>query len=109
MTKKRSASAQSWSVHWSSKALSDLERIADYIALDDEVLAERWVSTLIAQAESMTSAPYARRRVPELGRDDVRETFLRTYRIVYRVSEHRIDVLTVFEGHRSFPDDLDTR
>lgn len=107
MSKSRRASAEPWSIHWSSRALSDLEAIADPIALDDEVAAERWVDRLIAQAESVKSAPHARRRVPELGREDVRETFLRTYRIVYRVSEQRIDVLTVFEGHRSFPDDLD--
>jgi toxin ParE1/3/4 len=107
VTKPRRGSPESWSVHWSARALSDLETIADYIALDDEVAAEQWVSRLIAQAESVTSAPLARRRVPELGRDDVRETFVRTYRIVYQVSENRIDVLTVFEGHRSFPDDLD--
>jgi plasmid stabilization system protein ParE len=88
--------------------LSDLEAIADYIARrDDEVAAERWVDKLIAQAQSVASAPYARRRVPELGRDDIRETFLHTYRIVFQVSGERIDVLTLFEGHRSVPDDLD--
>jgi mRNA-degrading endonuclease RelE of RelBE toxin-antitoxin system len=32
--------------------------------------------------------------------------FKRTYRIVYRVTEERIEVLTVFEGHRLFPDDV---
>ncbi len=41
--------------------------------------------------------------VPELGRDDVREVFLRSYRIVYRVGEDTVDVLTVFEGHRLLP------
>ncbi len=40
--------------------------------------------------------------MPELGRDDVRETFLRSYRIVYRVVPEGIVVLTVFEGHRLF-------
>jgi toxin ParE1/3/4 len=107
VSKSRRSLAASWSVHWSSRALSDLEAIADYIARDDEVAAERWVDKLIARAQSVASGPYARRRVPELGRDDVRETFLHTYRIVFQVSGERIDVLTVFEGHRSFPDDLD--
>jgi len=40
--------------------------------------------------------------VPELQREDIREVFLRTYRIVSRVREQVIDVLTVFEGHRRF-------
>ncbi len=38
--------------------------------------------------------------MPEIGRDDVREVFQRTYRIVYRVVDDGIVVLTVFEGHR---------
>ena len=33
----------------------------------------------------------------------MREVFVSTYRIVYRVREGGIVVLTVFEGHRSFP------
>jgi plasmid stabilization system protein ParE len=47
--------------------------------------------------------PLGGRRVPELGRDDVREVFKRTYRIVYRVTETRVEILTVFEGHQLFP------
>jgi len=31
---------------------------------------------------------------------------LRRYRIVYRSRRNRLEVLTVFEGHRRFPDDL---
>jgi plasmid stabilization system protein ParE len=38
--------------------------------------------------------------VPEAGREDVREVFLRTYRIIYRVAGEDLRVLTVFEGHR---------
>jgi hypothetical protein len=40
---------------------------------------------------------------PEIGREDVREVFLRTYRIVYQARETGVVVLTVFEGHRRFP------
>ena len=40
--------------------------------------------------------------VPEKGR----EVIQRRYRVVYRIHEERIDVLTVFEGHRMFPDDV---
>jgi len=40
--------------------------------------------------------------VPELGRDDVREVLVQRYRVVYRVSTERLEVLT-FEGHRRFP------
>lgn len=44
-----------------------------------------------------------RSRFRPSGRSDIREVFVRTYRIVYRVREEGILVLTVFEGHRLFP------
>jgi plasmid stabilization system protein ParE len=61
------------------------------------------VTKLVAAAERAAAVPLAGRRVPELAREDVREVLLRSYRIVYRLAEHRIEVLTVFEGHRLFP------
>ena len=50
--------------------------------------------------------PLAGQRVPELSRDDVREVFKQTSRIVYRVTDEQVDVLTVFEGHRRFPSEV---
>ena len=43
------------------------------------------------------------RAVPEKGRRDIREVLQRHYRIVYRLREARIDILTVFEGHKQLP------
>ena len=63
---------------------------------------------LLEAAQKAAATPLAGRRVPELGRDDVREVFVRTYRIVYRTSRARIEVLTVFEGHRRFDSDVAT-
>jgi plasmid stabilization system protein ParE len=94
-------------VVWTDRALSDLEAIGDYIASDDLGAAQCWVMRLIAVAARAAAAPQAGRRVPELGRDDIREVFLRSYRVVYRVTAKRLEVVTVFEGHRLFPHDLD--
>lgn len=91
------------SIEWTERAVADLRAIDDYIAADDPVTAERWVGRLIARAEGAARLPMAGRVVPEKGRLDIREVFLRTYRIVYRVREGSILVLTVFEGHRLFP------
>jgi plasmid stabilization system protein ParE len=91
---------------WTDRALADLEGIGDYIARDDPAAAARWVTRLVAAAENVGRAPLAGRRVPELSRHDVRESFLRSYRIVYRLREERVEILTVFEGHHLFPTDL---
>jgi len=91
------------SIEWTERALADLRAIDDYIAADNPAAAERWVGRLIAKVEAAARLPLAGRVVPEKARTDVREVFLRTYRIVYRVRERGILVLTVFEGHRLFP------
>lgn len=93
-------------VVWTDRAFSDLEEIGEFIGADNPAAAARWVSELMATAERAAVAPLAGRRVPELGRDDLREVLRRTYRIVYRVWSDRVEVLTVFEGHRRFPHDV---
>lgn len=87
-------------VHWTHRASEDLLAIGDYIAADDPVAARDWLEQLRQRAGDAAAAPNAGRIVPELGRADVREVFLRSYRIVYRVSSTGdVTVLTVFEGH----------
>lgn len=91
---------------WTDRATTDLEEIGQYIALDDPVAAERWVEVLLATAQRAGELPFSGRRVPEIGRDDIREVLSRSYRIIYRILVDRVEVLTVFEGHRRLPDNL---
>jgi len=94
-------------IFWSDRAIADLEAIGDYVARDNPAAAERWVNRLIQTVEKAAVAPLVGRQVPELGRHDIRETYLRKYRIVYRVTADQVEILTVFEGHRLFSGDVD--
>jgi toxin ParE1/3/4 len=95
-------------VVWTQRSRDDLLDIFRFIARDDRVAAERWTARLIAHAELVATLPLGGRIVPELARDDVREVFLRTYRIVYRLAADDIRILTVFEGRRRLrPDELE--
>lgn len=67
---------------------------------DNPATARSWVERLTQRALHAAELPFAGRSVPEIGRDDVREVFLRHYRIVYRIADEGIVILTVFEGHR---------
>lgn len=87
-------------LRWTERAASDLISIGDYIAADNPAAARSWVERLRQRAVKASKMPRAGRVVPEIGRDDVREVFQRSYRIVYRVVDDGIVVLTVFEGHR---------
>ncbi|MFT3763997.1 MAG: type II toxin-antitoxin system RelE/ParE family toxin [Minicystis sp.] len=92
---------------WTRRAEADLEAIGDYIAADNPIAAERWVGKLIEKARAAGDAPLAGRMVPEIRLETVREVFLRTYRLVYRVRGDVVVMLTIFEGHRRFPSDVD--
>jgi len=90
-------------VHWTQRAAGDLIAIGEYIAGDSPDAARRFVERLRRRARDAARTPLAGRSVPEVQRDGVREVFLGSYRIVYRVAKGGIEVLTVFEGHRLFP------
>jgi plasmid stabilization system protein ParE len=56
------------------------------------------------------SLVWARRALSDLdeiheyiGRDEFGEMLKRRYRVVYRVGDAQVEVLTVFESHRAFP------
>lgn len=92
-----------YAIRWTDRARDDLTEIGDFIAKDSPAAAARWVETLIKSVERVGRFPLSGRIVPEVDRDDVREVIRASYRIVYRVREDAIDVLTVFEGHRRLP------
>jgi plasmid stabilization system protein ParE len=87
-------------VRWTARAVTDLVAIGDYIARDKPAAARSWVERLRQRALRAVEMPHAGRVVPEIGRQDVREVFVRSYRVVYRLVADGIVVLTVFEGHR---------
>jgi plasmid stabilization system protein ParE len=87
-------------VEWSERARDDLRTIFAHIAADNRAAAERRISRIVERAELTSAAPLLGRLVPELARDDVRETYLRSYRIVYRTDGRDLWILTVSEGSR---------
>lgn len=96
-------------VVWTEQAFERLADIEDFIARDDSAAGERFVGHLIDRAETLSDHPGLGRILPELPRSDLRELVEGNYRIVYRVQEQTIAVLTVFEGHRLLPvDDLNS-
>ena len=92
-------------LRWSRRAQHDLVEIGRYIARDNRLAARPWVERLRQRARQAADHPQLGRIVPEYSRPDLREVLLQNYRIVYRADDEGIVVITVFEGHRMFPDD----
>lgn len=88
-------------VTWSKEAGENLVEIEEFIARDSLERAVRFVDAMIDHAEAiLADNPKSGRTVPEIGNPDIRELIYRGYRIVYRLNGDRVEILTVFEGHR---------
>ena len=91
---------------WTHEALVQLTEIEDHISKDSPERAARFIDQLIEHAEeALSDKPLVGRTVLEIANPDVRELIFKKYRIVYRLNENSIEILTVFEGHRLLPID----
>jgi addiction module RelE/StbE family toxin len=87
-------------VRWTHEALLRLFEIEDFISQDSPDRARKFIDQIIEHAESLSDNPLSGRTVPEISNPDIRELIFKKYRIVYRIAGNRLDILTVFEGHR---------
>ncbi len=85
---------------WTREAVDRLAEIEEYIFKDSHERAIRFVDYLIDQGKAIKDHPKSERVVPEVGNENMRELIVRKYRIIYRVSKKRIEILSIFEGHR---------
>ena len=87
-------------VVWSNESLIRLIDIEEYISKDNSQRAKNFINKLINRGESLKEYPYKGRIVPEFSIPEIREILEKNYRLVYRMAKDRIEILTVFEGHR---------
>ena len=87
-------------VKWTNEALENLWEIETFIGRDNPKKAESFINHLIEQGKSIALNPHMGRMVPEISNPEIKELIAKKYRIVYRVHEQEIEILTVFEGHK---------
>ena len=85
---------------WSRRATQDLEEIAEYIAHDSERYAASVVRTILQKSRKLADFPFIGRVVPEFEDERFREMFAYSYRIIYKVRSHEIDIAAVIHGKR---------
>jgi toxin ParE1/3/4 len=86
---------------WSSAAQADVADIAAYLERVSSVAtASSFVSAIRAAAMRQAKFPYAARIVPEFQDESRHETFVYSYRIIYRVEPEKITILRVVHGKR---------
>lgn len=87
-------------IEWSPLALDRAEEIAAHIALDKPGAARQWIENLFERVARLEKFPLSGKKVSELDRPDVREVAHGRYRILYRVQESRVSILTIRSSYR---------
>lgn len=86
-------------VIWSLPARDDLKVIHEYIAHDSPFYAQQVINNIIDKTEAITEFPETGRIVPEI-KDNFRELFVYSYRIIYEISNDNIIVHAIIHGKR---------
>lgn len=87
-------------VIWSYEAAADIEALADYIARNSAFYAATFVHEILEVSRSLDLFCERGRLVPELGNPDIRELFVREYRLIYSVEKARVVILGLIHGRR---------
>ena len=101
-----------YDVLWSNIAENDLKNIVEYIADDSPPDALKIFIRIKQKASSLYTFPERGRIVPELRDQGIlqyRELVISPWRILYRISEKSVLVLSVLDSRRNVEDILLTR
>jgi len=90
-------------VIWTAAARNSLKQIHDFIALDSKYYAKEVVDNILNLADELNTFPSRGRVVPERNQPSLRELFLYSYRVIYRIDGDDVHILTVLHGKRNFP------
>ena len=96
-------------VHWAGIAEEDLKNIILYIAEDSPTNARNIFEKIKETASSLTHFPERGRIVPELHDQGVslyRELIVTPWKIVYRISDKKVYVLSVIDSRQNVEDIL---
>ena len=91
-------------VRWSPRAISNLEEICDYIAVDSGYYACLFAKRIIAIVKDIPQFPRAGRVVPEYKDEKLREKIYHNYRIVYRLKNDAVEIVAICHGAKPLED-----
>jgi toxin ParE1/3/4 len=85
---------------WTESAQSDLDAIAEYIALDKPSAATNLVQKVFSSAERLEQFPDSGRKPPELKKSRYLEIIVTPCRIFYRIEVDKVYILYVMRSER---------
>lgn len=80
--------------------LTPIFQLRAYIAQDSPRYAAQFIARLIHAVEQLPDFPQRGRVVPEVNQDSLRELIFHGYRILYRLDNDSLRIVTVVHGTR---------
>ncbi len=87
-------------IRWTDDAVGDVGAIYAYIARDSKSAADSLSDQIYDTADQAAEFPLAGRTVPEFDKPTIREVFVGSYRLVYRIRKGSIRILRVSHSAR---------
>lgn len=101
--------SQKYDIIWAGVAENDLKEIIEYIATDSPTNALIALKKIKQKASSLYTLPERGRIVPELKDQGIllyRELIVPPWRIIYRISEMNVYILSVLDARQNVEDIL---
>jgi len=80
---------------WSPLSVERITKISEYIAEDNPDASVTWVESIFEIIERLKQFPESGRIVPEINKSHIREIIHGNYRIIYKIRQEEIYILTV--------------
>jgi plasmid stabilization system protein ParE len=93
-------------VSWTQNAKRELRAVHDYVAQNSPRYAQGLVDRITRKTEQLAQFPQFGPEVPEYEDESIRELLEHPYRIIYRVRQDRVEILSVVHGARQLPPDV---
>ena len=87
-------------VKWSLQARDDLRNIHQYISRDAPMNAKAVVQDILLKASELPNVPMSHKAAPEFNDQTIRETSCHSWRIIFKVQQELIVVLTLAHKRR---------
>jgi toxin ParE1/3/4 len=98
-----------YQVVWAKAAENDLKEIIEFISAENPGNALKILKKIKEKASNLYTLPERGRVVPELqdqGISQYRELVIPPWRLIYRIAEHEIYVLSIIDSRRNVEDIL---
>ncbi|MDI3536974.1 MAG: type II toxin-antitoxin system RelE/ParE family toxin [Eubacteriaceae bacterium] len=92
---------------WSNQAKVDLAEMIEYIAVEDQALALKILKKIEGKVIRLEQFPESGRFVPELEAFNIvtyREIIISPWRIIYRLEEKHVLIISVLDSRRNLED-----